>query len=39
MTLIVAIAAFVLGAWCEHAFDLSGRVLHAWRRFDAWRTG
>ncbi len=36
MEILIAAIAFVLGAWSESAFDLSGRVGYAWRWFREW---
>ncbi len=36
MEILILAVAFVLGAWTESAFDLSGRADYAWRRFREW---
>lgn len=37
MTILALTLAFVAGAYAEHAFDLSGRAVELWRRYEAWR--
>ena len=39
MTLILCLLSFAAGVYAESRFDLSGRALQLWRRFNAWRKG
>lgn len=37
MSYLLIPIAFAVGAWFEHAFDLSGRMLVLWRQWQARR--
>lgn len=39
MSLISGVLCFADGVWAESSFDLSGRVLQLWRRWQSWRKG
>lgn len=36
MSIITFILGLLIGAMAEHAFDLSGRSLHAYKRVRSW---
>lgn len=37
MTILLIAAAYGLGVWSEHAFDVSGRIIVAYRKWQARR--